>query len=98
MFQYYYMYTPGLIFTLVTLAILSSSLPPSVDALRSRLSSLPPRLEGAQSAASEAQAVVVIETNLKELEVWLLSCGKFADNQQILMQIEDHKVTRVIPV
>ena len=36
--------------------------------------------------------MVSMETNLSELEVWLVSCGKFADNQQILVQIEDHKV------
>ena len=66
--------------------------PHSVNALSSRLQSLSPRLEGASSAVSEAQAVVAMETNLKELEVWLVSCGRFSNNQHILMQIEDHKV------
>ena len=66
--------------------------PHSVNALSSRLQSLSPRLEGASSAVSEAQAVVAMETNVKELEVWLVSCGRFSNNQHILMQIEDHKV------
>ena len=64
----------------------------SVNTLSSRLQSLSPRLEGASSAVSEAQAVVAMETNVKELEVWLVSCGRFSNNQHILMQIEDHKV------
>lgn len=63
---------------------------------RSRLAALYPRLEGAESAMGEAQEVVAVETNIKELEVWLVSCGKFADNQGILLQIEEHKVGRFI--
>jgi len=49
-------------------------------------------LEGASSAVSEAQAVIAMEINLEELEVWLVSCGRFSNNQQILLQIDDHKV------
>ncbi len=37
-----------------------------------------------------------METSLEELETWLVSCGKFADNQQILLQIEEHKVSTVV--
>ena len=71
----------------------STSNPPhSVNALSSRLQSLSPRLEGASLTVNEAQAVVAMETNVKELEVWLVSCGRFSNNQHILMQIEDHKV------
>ena len=40
----------------------------------------------------EAQEVVKVEDNIQELEVWLVSCGKFAANQNILGQIEEHKV------
>ena len=63
--------------------------------MQSRLASLLARLEGASSAASEAQEVVKVEDNIQELEVWLVSCGKFATNQHILMQIEEHKVGHV---
>jgi len=40
------------------------------------------------SAVSEAQAVIAMEINLEELEVWLVSCGRFSNNQQILLQID----------
>ena len=63
-----------------------------LGSLLSRLASLAPRLDEASSAVNEAQVVAAIESNLDDLEVWLVTSGKFSNNQQILMQIEDHKV------
>jgi hypothetical protein len=63
-----------------------------VESLASRLRLLGPRLKEASSAVDEAQAVVAMETSLEELEVWLVSCGKFSSNQNIVSQIEEHKV------
>ena len=63
-----------------------------VESLTSRLCLLGPRLKEASSAVNEAQAVVAMETSLEELEVWLVSCGKFSNNQNIVSQIEEHKV------
>ena len=63
-----------------------------VESLASRLRLLGPRLKEASSAVDEAQAVVAMETSLEELEVWLVSCGKFSNNQNIVSQIEEHKV------
>ena len=64
-----------------------------VESLASRLHPLGPRLKKASSAVDEAQAVVAIETSLDELEVWLVTCGKFSNNQNIVSQIEEHKVS-----
>ena len=64
-----------------------------VQALTSDLSSLEGRLGQALEAAGEAQVVGVLEEDIGKLEVWLVSYGNFADNQHILEQIEDHKVT-----
>ena len=66
--------------------------PCSVDEVGQRVAALSPRLEVASSTVSEAQAVVAMETSLEELEEWLVSCGKFSNNQLILVQIEEHKV------
>lgn len=63
-----------------------------VESLASRLRLLGSRLKEASSAVDEAQAVVAMETSLEELEVWLVSCGKFSNNQNIVSQIEEHKV------
>ena len=63
-----------------------------VESLASKLCLLGPRLKEASSAVDEAQAVVAMETSLEELEVWLVSCGKFSYNQNIVSQIEEHKV------
>ena len=63
-----------------------------VESLASRLRLLGPRLKEASSAVNEAQAVVAMETSLDELEVWLVTCGKFSNNQLIVSQIEEHKV------
>ena len=49
-------------------------------------------MKEASSAVNEAQAVVAMETSLEELEVWLVTCGKFSNNQNIVSQIEEHKV------
>lgn len=67
-----------------------------MDSLSGRLAALSPYLKEASMAADEAQAVVAMETNLEELEVWLVSCGKFSNNQQILAQIDEHKVCTYI--
>ena len=61
--------------------------------MESRVGLLLSRLEGASSVATEAQEVVKVEDRIQELEVWLVSCGKFAANQNILGQIEEHKVS-----
>ena len=63
-----------------------------MNLLASRLAALSPHLKEVSNAADEAQAVVAMETNLEELEVWLVSCGKFSNNQQIVAQIDEHKV------
>ena len=63
-----------------------------MESLASKLRLLGPRLKEASSAVDEAQAVVAMETSLEELEVWLVSCGKFSNNQNIVSQIEEHKV------
>lgn len=63
-----------------------------VESLASQLRLLGPRLKEASSAVNEAQAVVAMETSLEELEVWLVTCGKFSNNQNIVSQIEEHKV------
>ena len=63
-----------------------------MDRVKSRLDSLLDRLEGASSVATEAQEVVKVEGNIQQLEVWLVTCGKFAANQNILGQIEEHRV------
>lgn len=63
-----------------------------VESLSSQLHLLGPRLKEASSAVDEVQAVVATETSLEELEVWLVSHGKFSNNQNIVAQIEDHKV------
>ena len=49
---------------------------------------LHPRLKGVESAEGKNEAVVTMETNIKELEVWLLSCSKFDDNCGILLQAD----------
>ena len=67
-----------------------------VESLASRLHPLGPRLKNATSAVDEAQAVVAMETSLEELEVWLVTCGKFSNNQNIVSQIEEHKVCAYI--
>lgn len=63
-----------------------------MNSLKSQLESLLPRLEGASSAASDAHEVVAIESNLDELEAWLVTSGKFCDNQHILRQVQEHRV------
>lgn len=63
-----------------------------VESLASRLRLLGPRLKEASLAVDEAQAVVAMETSLDELEVWLVTCGKFSNNQHIVSEIEEHKV------
>ena len=65
-----------------------------MDTLRSQLATLSPRLDQISSAVDEAEAQVVaaLESRLEDLEVWLVSSGKFSNNQHILVQIEDHKV------
>ena len=63
-----------------------------VESLKSHLDPLLPRLEGAYSTATEAHEVVAMENHLEELEAWLVSSGKFYSNQQIIRQIQDHKV------
>ena len=65
----------------------------SVDGVKARQESLLSRLEGASSVATEAQEVVKVEDSIQELEVWLVSCGKFAANQNIRGQIEEHRVS-----
>ena len=65
-----------------------------MSGVKSRLDSLLDRLEGASSVATEAQEVVKAEGNIQQLEVWLVNCGKFAANQNILGQIEEHKVSQ----
>lgn len=69
--------------------------PSRLGALLSRLATLAPRLDKASSAVNEAQVVAAIESNLDDLEVWLVTSGKFSNNQQILVQIEDHKVCQL---
>ena len=69
-----------------------------VESLASRLHPLGSRLKTATSAVDEAQAVVAMETSLEELEVWLVTCGKFSNNQNIVSQIEEHKVCTCIVV
>ena len=64
-----------------------------MDGVKARYDSLLSRLEGASSVATEAQEVVKAEGSIQQLEVWLVSCGKFAANQNILGQIEEHKVS-----
>lgn len=63
-----------------------------VQALDSQLQSLLPRIEDASHAANAAQGLVDMEKNLRELEVWLVTSGKFSSNQHILRQIREHKV------
>ena len=63
-----------------------------IQTLKSRLESLLPRVEGASHAANEAKQLDVAEDNLKKLEAWLVSNGKFSNNQHILRQIQEHKV------
>ncbi|CAI8008649.1 Dystonin, partial [Geodia barretti] len=63
----------------------------SVERVKSKHASLLSRLEVASSVATEAQEVVKVEDSIQELEVWLVSCGKFAANQNILGQIEEHR-------
>ena len=65
----------------------------SVEGVKTRLDSLLSRLEGASSVATEAQEVVKVEGSIQQLEVWLVTCGKFAANQNILGQIEEHRVS-----
>lgn len=62
--------------------------------MKSKLESLAPRLEKVSSSASEAEEMVSMENNLKELEAWLVSSGKFYSNQHILRQIQAHSVRR----
>ena len=64
-----------------------------MDEVKTRHEALLSRLEGASSVATEAQEVVKVEDSIQELEVWLVSCGKFAANQNILGQIEEHRVS-----
>ena len=66
----------------------------SVERVKSKHASLLSRLEVASSVATEAQEVVKVEGSIQELEVWLVSCGKFAANQNILGQIEEHRVSK----
>lgn len=63
-----------------------------MNSLHSQLGSLLPRLEKASSAVGEAQVVTTLESKLEDLELWLVTSGKFSNNQSILVQIEDHKV------
>ena len=65
-----------------------------MNRVKSKHGSLFSRLEGASSVATEAQEVVKVEDSIQELEVWLVSCGKFAANQNILGQIEEHRVSK----
>ena len=60
--------------------------------MKASLESLFPRVKSASSAATEAQEVTAMESNLEELEAWLVSSGKFSSNQHILRQIQEHKV------
>lgn len=60
--------------------------------MKAKLGSLLPRLENASSAASEAEEMAAMEDNLEELEAWLVSSGKFSENQHILHQINAHRV------
>ncbi len=62
--------------------------------LQSQLTALLPRLEEASSAVGEVQVVTALESKLEDLELWLVTSGKFSNNQSILAQIEDHKVKR----
>lgn len=64
-----------------------------VGSLKSQLESLLPRLESASSAANEAEEVTAMESNVEELEAWLVSSGKFSSNQHILRQIQAHRVS-----
>ena len=66
-----------------------------MESLKSQLASLLPRVEDASSAASDAQEMVAMESNLEELEAWLVSSGKFSSNQHILRQIQAHRVSAV---
>ena len=63
-----------------------------VCSLEEELQSLLPRIADASRAANEAQVLTEMEACLQELEVWLVSSGKFAPNQHILQQIQEHKV------
>ena len=65
----------------------------SVEGVKTRLDSLLSRLEGVSSVATKAQEVVKVEGSIQQLEVWLVTCGKFAANQNILGQIEEHRVS-----
>ncbi len=67
-------------------------IPCRVSTLQSQLESLLPRLDKASSAVGEAQVVTALDSKLDDLELWLVTSGKFSDNQSILVQIEDHKV------
>ncbi len=40
--------------------------------------------------------VTALESKLEDLELWLVTSGKFSNNQSILAQIEDHKVGVII--
>ncbi len=67
-----------------------------MNALHSQLESLLPRLEKASSVVGEVQVVTALESKLEDLELWLVTSGKFSNNQSILAQIEDHKVGVII--
>lgn len=62
-----------------------------VEDVISRLSSLDSRLDEA-SSVNEDQVMTAVESNLDDLEVWLVTSGNFSNNQQILVQVEEHKV------
>jgi len=63
-----------------------------VVGLRSRLESLSFQLDEATATVGGAMMVAALESKLEDLELWLISSGKFSNNQHILVQIEDHKV------
>ncbi len=63
-----------------------------VGSVEVELESLLSRIADVSHAAGEVEVLTELESCLQELEVWLVSSGKFAPNQQILQQIQEHKV------
>jgi len=63
-----------------------------VSSEETKLQYLLDSIADASRAAGEAEVWTEMEEVLQELEVWLVSSGKFAPNQQIIQQIQDHKV------
>ena len=65
--------------------------------LRERLASLQSRLEGCVSTVGELEVLIgECGRRLKECERWLVTHGKFADNQFITEQMKDYQVCALV--